>query len=118
MTANLKPCSFCGNEKIAQKDNHEKSVEDSAWDSVSSSIECSCGVKFSPYSCSPYNYEQRKIDEGRAIEAWNHRPFEEKAVEVLATALRHHCYGPRSGCFKVIDSDRAEAKQLLGVRDA
>lgn len=61
-------------------------------------------------------------EEAKAIEAWNHRPFEDKAVEVLAVLLieKQRLIADDLGISADLGSAedfRAEARQLLGIND-
>lgn len=106
MTANLKPCYYCEGKKIVKREFST---------SIEFTVECiSCWAR-GPIVGS----------EAEAIEAWNHRPFEEKAVEVLAERLHHITQLERIHSNYVYWKDlseatrneyRAEAKQLLGVK--
>ena len=79
----LEPCPKCGSEKLTQRDQHHNCMSDRSWDQVSSSIECPCGLKFSPYLCGSYDYEERRIAEEETRTAWNTRPIEAKLREEL-----------------------------------
>lgn len=96
MSANLKPCDtrFCGypNAVYLEEDSGRSSYY----------VICrGCNTKTK-------HYER----EDEAIEAWNHRPFEEHAVEVLADILCINDYEPG---YKNRDVFRAEAKKLLKI---
>lgn len=111
MTANLKSCPFCGGEDFYFREQQNENV---AFVSPIFIIECAtCGALV----------HARTTE--KAIEAWNHRPFEEKAVEVLAEKLYFiaqqtddegpYCYWIHA-TNESKDKYRAEAKQLLGVK--
>lgn len=51
--------------------------------------------------------------EAEAIEAWNARPFEDKAVEVLASELWSHDEYDK---YATLEEAKAEARALLGIK--
>jgi hypothetical protein len=105
MTAKLKPCPIPWCASIAKVDHYRNSDQ-------TYFCQCqTCGTFTSSY-----------ITEAEAIEAWNTRPFEEKAVEVLAEQIQKGFIMAISLgylCSKdlSVEAMRAEAKQLLGVKD-
>lgn len=110
----LKPCSFCNSRDL----NLGHFIDDS-------SVHCSSCRKLVILPISRNNTTE-------AIEAWNHRPFEEHAVEVLAQqiGLREACaWGDivsleefkeiweRGSSDKYRDKCRAQARELLGIKE-
>lgn len=72
MTANLKPCPFCGKNdtEIQTKIDYPECEHIEYY-----FVECQdCGGRL----------WETLSEKAEAIEAWNHRPFEDHAVEVLA----------------------------------
>jgi hypothetical protein len=56
------------------------------------------------------------ISKEEMTEKWNHRPFEDKAIEVLVGQLiRMDRLVPENSVLDNVDEYRAEAKQLLGL---
>ena len=95
----LKPCPFCGS-----KSEELEFIE---------SVHC-------------LNRGCHSIGPNGAIEAWNHRPFESHAVEVLAEQLSEldHYKGDSSVYFPWEDRSgtkqskyRAQARELLGIEE-
>lgn len=105
----LKPCPFCGGEAIMDYTYYEGPV--------------ASNPKCNKYGCIGFTYREFETEQ-EAIEAWNHRPFEAHAVEVLARTINDFSYKegtPKESLDKWYEQDkhiyRAEARELLGINE-